>query len=40
MSKYWILLMVAALFISGCNTVDGVGKDIEQGGQAVQRSAN
>lgn len=40
MSKYWIFMIVAALFISGCNTVQGVGEDIEQGGEAVQRSAN
>jgi predicted small secreted protein len=34
-------LILAALFlfvISGCNTIDGVGKDIEKAGEAVQKS--
>jgi entericidin B len=32
------MLWVAALFISGCNTVQGLGKDIEKGGEAIQRA--
>ncbi len=30
------MLLVAAV---GCNTVKGIGKDIERGGEAIQRSA-
>ncbi len=30
------LALVAAV---GCNTVKGIGKDIERGGEAIQRSA-
>jgi entericidin B len=33
--------LLAALFIfslSACNTIDGVGKDIEKAGEAVQKS--
>jgi len=32
------LLVVLAALLAGCNTVDGIGKDIEQGGKAIQRS--
>ena len=27
------------LALTGCNTVQGVGKDIERGGEAIQKSA-
>ena len=34
-----ITLAAAALFvISGCNTVQGIGKDIEKGGEAIQKA--
>ena len=35
-----ILLLATLLTISGCNTVRGMGQDIEQGGEAIQRSAD
>ena len=35
-----ILLLATLLPISGCNTVRGMGQDIEQGGEAIQRSAD
>ncbi len=34
-------LLTAVLFaiaLAGCNTIDGVGKDIEKAGEAVQKS--
>ncbi len=34
-------LLTAVLFafaLTGCNTIDGVGKDIEKAGEAVQKS--
>ncbi|MBR2514196.1 MAG: entericidin A/B family lipoprotein [Halomonas sp.] len=34
-----VLVLATLLIISGCNTVRGVGQDIEQGGEALQRSA-
>lgn len=34
-----VLGLATLLIISGCNTVRGVGQDIEQGGEALQRSA-
>ena len=34
------ILLLATLFtISGCNTIRGMGQDIEHGGEAIQRSA-
>lgn len=36
------VFLLAALAISStaCNTVQGLGKDIEKGGQAIERAAN
>lgn len=33
------LLAIVAL-LTGCNTVKGIGKDIEKGGEAIQRGAS
>lgn len=36
-----IIVMVAALFavaLAGCNTVQGIGKDVERAGEAIQKS--
>ena len=33
-----LLALVAALSLSGCNTVEGVGKDLKQGGEAIERA--
>lgn len=38
MSKVMMLLAVA-MVLAGCNTVNGMGKDIEQAGEAVQKSS-
>ncbi|BCB60717.1 MULTISPECIES: entericidin A/B family lipoprotein [Halomonadaceae] len=35
-----ILLLATLLVLGGCNTVRGMGQDIEQGGEAIQRSAD
>lgn len=29
-----------AVVLSACNTVAGIGKDLEKGGEAIQKSAN
>jgi entericidin B len=34
-----LILAVAAFTSAACNTVQGIGKDIEKGGEAIQRSA-
>ncbi|WP_456407824.1 entericidin A/B family lipoprotein [Thiolapillus sp.] len=34
------LLSLVSLFgISGCSTVEGVGKDIQKGGEAIEKTA-
>ena len=44
--KVFVLLLTmlslvgAAVIITGCNTVEGAGKDIKQGGQAIKDEAN
>ncbi len=36
--KTLLLIIAAAFAIAACNTVQGVGKDIEKGGEAIQKS--
>jgi predicted small secreted protein len=31
--------VIAALAMTGCNTVEGVGKDVKAGGQAIEKAA-
>ena len=40
MKKCFFALLTAVTLISasGCNTVQGIGKDIEKGGEAIQKS--
>jgi entericidin B len=38
--KKWIFLVLVTVMITGCNTVTGVGKDLERGGEAIQRAAH
>jgi entericidin B len=34
------VLMVGLMFaLAGCNTVRGVGQDVEKGGEAIQKAA-
>jgi predicted small secreted protein len=37
MKKFLLLLVMLAL--SGCNTFQGMGKDIQQGGAAIEKAA-
>ncbi|MBY0266108.1 MAG: entericidin A/B family lipoprotein [Burkholderiales bacterium] len=36
--KRAITLIVAMMVLAGCNTVAGVGKDVERAGEAIQKS--
>jgi entericidin B len=36
--KRAITLIVAMMVLAGCNTVAGVGKDVEKAGEAIQKS--
>ena len=31
-------LLILSLVLAGCNTVQGVGKDVEKAGEAIQKS--
>ena len=31
---------IAALTVTGCNTVEGMGKDMKAGGQAIEKAAD
>jgi entericidin B len=35
----WVALVLTVLVLAGCNTINGMGKDIEQAGEAVQKSS-
>jgi predicted small secreted protein len=40
MKKLTIVFIVTLAFVStACNTVQGIGKDIEKGGQAIEKVA-
>jgi predicted small secreted protein len=34
-----LIAIAAALLLAGCNTVQGVGKDIKKGGEAIEKAA-
>jgi len=34
-----VLVTLCMTILAGCNTVKGVGKDIESGGKAIERSS-
>jgi entericidin B len=35
----WIAFFALALMLAGCNTVQGMGRDIQQAGEAIQKSS-
>ncbi len=37
--KKFLAVVIAAFVIAGCNTISGVGKDIEAAGSAVDKAA-
>ncbi|MEF3193299.1 MAG: entericidin A/B family lipoprotein [Halothiobacillaceae bacterium] len=40
MVKAASILVLATLLLSACNTIEGIGKDIKKGGEAIERAAN
>jgi entericidin B len=39
MQKPGLLMMIAAIvLLSACNTFQGIGKDLEKGGEAIQKA--
>ncbi len=37
--RYLVILGVLTAALAGCNTVEGAGKDIQSGGQAIEKAA-
>ncbi len=37
-TKLIVFSLLAAFVCSACNTVEGVGKDLKQGGEAIERA--
>jgi predicted small secreted protein len=37
--KKLVVMFVCAIVLAGCNTVRGVGQDIEKAGEAIQKSS-
>ena len=37
--KNFLLIVIAALVFAGCNTIEGVGKDVKKGGEAIEKAA-
>ncbi|PIV72258.1 MAG: entericidin [Rhodocyclales bacterium CG17_big_fil_post_rev_8_21_14_2_50_68_7] len=35
----WLFALAALLLASGCNTMQGIGKDLKKGGEAIEKSA-
>ncbi len=35
-----VTLFLAALLLVGCNTMEGLGKDIQKGGAKLEKAAN
>lgn len=35
----WLLVMLVALPLIGCNTMEGIGKDAQEAGRALEESA-
>ena len=34
-----VSLILAVLFLVGCNTVEGLGKDLKKGGEKIEKAA-
>jgi entericidin B len=34
-----VFAFLAVAFLAGCNTIEGAGKDIQKGGQAIEKAA-
>jgi predicted small secreted protein len=39
MSKVILFVLASAFVLAGCNTVEGVGKDIKRGGEKIEKAA-
>lgn len=39
MSKVLLMVLIAGLPLSGCNTVEGIGKDVKGAGESMEEAA-
>jgi len=39
MKKHLALILLAAIAVAGCNTVEGFGKDVKKGGEVIEKAA-
>jgi len=37
--KKLFAILISALVLAGCNTVEGIGKDVKRAGEAVEHAA-
>ncbi len=37
--KKLISLLAVCMAVAGCNTIEGVGKDVKKGGEAIEKAA-
>jgi len=37
--RKWILGIAIVAILTGCNTMRGLGEDVKQGGEAIERAA-
>ena len=35
-----VALFLVSLMLAGCNTLDGLGKDLKRGGEEIQKAVN
>jgi entericidin A len=40
MKHLWIVLMVAVVGLAGCNTIEGLGKDVKKVGEKMEDAAS
>ena len=34
-----VSMLIAIVALAGCNTIEGVGKDVKKGGEAIEKAA-
>jgi predicted small secreted protein len=39
MMRKLLALMFAATALAGCNTIEGIGKDVKKGGEVIEKAA-
>jgi predicted small secreted protein len=37
--KKILFILIAALALAGCNTMEGFGKDVQKGGEKIEKAA-